>query len=93
MSTSLDDNFATPPSALVEDGQTFYENHLRATLEPNHFGEFVAIEPTASRYFIGQTATAALGAAHDAMPEGRFYLTRIGRNVAHKIGGHGARIR
>jgi hypothetical protein len=27
------------------------------------------------------------------MPEGQFYLTRIGRNAAHKIGGHGSRIR
>ena len=50
MSTSLDDNFATPPSALVEHGQTFYEDHLKAALEPNHFGEFVAIEPIAARY-------------------------------------------
>ena len=72
---------------------TFYANHLRAQLEPYHSGKFVAIEPLAARYFLGETATAALVAARNAMPESRFYLTRIGRNVAHKIGGHGVRIR
>lgn len=92
MSSSLNSNPAIP-SALVEDGQAFYESYLKTALEPEHAGEFVAIEPLAARYFLGQTATAALLAARNAMPESQFYLTRIGRNVAHKIGGHGARIR
>lgn len=88
MSTSVNDNPATRSSSLVEDGQAFYESHLRAALEPSHSGEFVAIEPSAARYFLGRTATAALVAARDAMPESQFFLTRVGRNTAHKIGGH-----
>jgi hypothetical protein len=27
------------------------------------------------------------------MPESQFFLTRVGRSTAHKIGGHGARDR
>lgn len=92
MSSTLNSNSAIP-SSLVKDGQAFYESHLKDALEPSHSGEFVAIEPLAARYFLGQTATAALVAAHTAMPESRFYLTRIGKNAAHKIGGHGGRIR
>jgi hypothetical protein len=92
MSTSLNSKSAIS-SSLVEDGQAFYETHLKTTLEPRHAGEFVAIEPSAARYFLGQTATAALAAARNAMPESQFFLTRVGRGVAHKIGGHGARIR
>jgi hypothetical protein len=27
------------------------------------------------------------------MPNGQFFLTRVGSSAAHKIGGHGGRIR
>ena len=92
MITSVNSNSEISPS-LVEDGQTYYDIHLGKVLEPDHSGEFVAIEPSAARYFLGQTATAALIAARTAMPESQFFLTRVGRKAAHKIGGHGARVR
>ena len=93
MRTSANSNSSAIPSSLIEDGQAFYESHLKTALELSHAGEFVAIEPSAACYFLGQTATAALVAARNAMPESQFFLTRIGRSTAHKIGGHGARIR
>jgi hypothetical protein len=93
MSMSTTDKPVASQSTLVEDGQAFYDSRLRTTLEPDHMGEFVAVEPSAARYFLGQTATAALIAARNAMPESKFFLIRIGSRVAHKIGGHGARIR
>ncbi len=93
MNTPTTDNPATPHSTLVEDGQAFYESRLKSTLELEHIGEFVAVEPSAARYFLGHTATDALVAARNAMPESKFFLIRIGSRVAHKIGGHGARIR
>ena len=84
-----------PPteSSLTADGLAFYKNHLSAVLEASHDGEFVAIEPYAARYFLGHTATAVLVTAHREMPDSQFFLTRIGRKAAHKIGGHGSRIR
>lgn len=93
MSSSINDRPAIHPSSLVEDGQAFYESQLKAALEPSHSGEFVAIQPSAARYFLGQTASDALVAARTAMPESQFFLTRVGSNTAHKIGGHGARVR
>ena len=93
MSTSTTNDPAASQSTLVEDAQAFYESRLKATLEPDHAGEFVAIEPSAARYFLGPTATAALVAARNTMPESKFFLIRIGSSVAHTIGGHGARIR
>ena len=93
MSTSLNTNSTTPNSTLDQDGEAFYEKHLKAALESQHSGEFVAIEPSSGRYFLGETATAALVAAHNAMPDSLFFLTRVGRTSAHKIGGHGSRIR
>lgn len=92
MSISLNDNSETL-STLVEDGSALYESHLKTALEPEHRGEFVVIEPSTARYFFGQTAADALVAARNAMPKSQFFLTRIGRSSAHKIGGHGTRIR
>ena len=89
--STLKDNTATL-TTLVEDGLAFYESQLKAELEPEHRGEFVAIEPSTARYFLGQTATDALVAARNAMPKCQFFLTRVGKSSAHKIGGHGARI-
>jgi hypothetical protein len=84
MSLPRDSN-STTTRTLVESGKAFYEKHLEVSFEPEHSGEFVAIEPATARYFLGQTSTAALVAARNAMPESKFYLTRIGRGFAHKI--------
>ena len=91
--SSLQNPNSVPESSLVHDGQSMYDDRLRSVLEPDHVGEFVAVEPLSGRYFLGQSATAALVAARDAMPQSQFFLTRVGRSAAHKIGGHGGRIR
>jgi hypothetical protein len=91
--SSLPNPNLLPESSLIQDGQLVYDTQLRVLLEPDHMGEFVAVEPLSERYFLGKSATAALVAARDAMPESQFFLTRVGRNAAHKIGGHGAGIR
>jgi hypothetical protein len=78
---------------LVTRGQIAYREKLASILEPSHDGEFVAVEPDSGRYFLGETATAALVTAHTAMPNNLFYLTRVGRETAHTVGGHATRIR
>lgn len=85
MNRPLNSDSLITPSTLVEDGEAFYEKHLKAALEPNHSGDFIAIEPATGRYFLGNTATAALVAARDAMPNSQVFLTRIGRRSAHRI--------
>ena len=93
MSTSTNPEANAIPDSLVEHGKAVYRTQLQSTLENQHSGEFVAIDPSSSRYFLGKTATAALVAARNAMPDTQFFLTRIGSDSAHKIGGHGKRIR
>jgi hypothetical protein len=83
----------TVSNDLVERGQTAYRQTLASILEPSHDGEFVAVEPDSGRYFLASTASAALLAAHAAMPKSLFYLTRVGRETAHTVGGHATRIR
>ncbi len=81
------------PGRLSEAGKRVYEERLKAVLEPNHIGEFVAIEPESGRYFLADTAVEALVTARDAMPHSFFFLARVGYPAAHRIGGHGLRTR
>ena len=78
---------------LSEKGQRLYDERLRERLEPEHKGEFVAIEPDTERYFLGSTGIAALRAARRELPHKLFYLLRVGSEAAYRIGGYGARIR
>jgi hypothetical protein len=78
---------------LAESGQRLYDERLRAVLEPEHEGEFVAIEPETERYFLGQTGLAALRAGRQELPEKLFYLLRVGHDAAYRVGGYGARRR
>jgi hypothetical protein len=76
---------------LAELGERFYAEHLREFLEPEQTGRFVAIEPETGRYFVGGDGSDSLVAAHEAMPEGLFYLKRIGYEFAHRMGGRSLR--
>ena len=68
-------------------GKQVYEEQLKSCLEPEHNGRFVAVEPQSGRYFLGDTDTEALVAAHEATPESHFYVKRIGYDFTHRIGG------
>lgn len=79
--------------AVIRQGRQLYEEKLKAELEPKHTGRFVAIEPNTGDYFLGNTSTEALLAAHTAMPNSRFYLKRVGYETTHQIGSYGNRHR
>lgn len=93
MSSVSKSNSETASVDLVERGRSTYRERLASVLEPSHIGEFLAVEPDSGRYFLGNTASAALVAAHTAMPKHLFYRTRVGRETAHTVGGHATRIR
>lgn len=72
---------------LAEKGSNFYNINLKMILEPNQNGEFIAIEPESGRYFLGKTSREVMSAAHNALPNARFYLQKVGYNFAHKKSG------
>ena len=82
-----------PTDALADNGQRLYDERLKAVLEPEHEGEFVAIEPESERYFLGQTGLSALRAGRRELPDKLFYLLRVGSDAAYHLGGYGARRR
>lgn len=74
-------------SELTTLGKRFYEENLKAILEPQHNGEFVAVEPYSEKYFVDKDSTQVALKALAEMPDKKFYFARIGYQYAHKIGG------
>jgi hypothetical protein len=87
LSTQRKDD-SEPADDLGESGQRLYDGCLKALLEPEHEGEFVAIDPDSERYLLGPTSLAALRAGHKELPGKLFYLLRVGHVVAYRVGGH-----
>ncbi len=77
-------------SELAIRGMNFYKEKLKPLLEPQHNGEFVAIEPDSQRYFIHKNGSQALLEALAAMPDNKFYLARIGFKTTDRIGSYGS---
>ena len=90
MSTLRKDDAASADD-LAESGQRLYDERLKALLEPEHEGEFVAIDPDSESYFLGPTGLAALRAGRKELPDKLFYLLRVGHEAAYRVGGYGAR--
>lgn len=62
---------------LSEKGKEIYQS-LKATLEPEHKGEYLVIEVESGDYFIGETIGKARKKAQKKYPEKVFYLIKIG---------------
>ncbi|MEM4218121.1 MAG: hypothetical protein QXZ09_08865 [Candidatus Methanomethylicaceae archaeon] len=72
---------ATSVKSLEARGEQIYRARLRALLEPDHIGEFVAIEVESGDYFVGPTIGAVLAKAGKKYPDKRFHIVRIGYPV------------
>ena len=73
-------------SEVAAASKKIYNERLKNELEPKQNGRYVAIEPHSERYFLGNTGTEALVAAHNAIPDARFYIVRIGHPTSHSVG-------
>jgi len=60
---------------------------LRATLEVEHAGRYVAVEPVSGDHFVADTLDAAADAAQAAHPARRSHVLRVGYAAALHIGG------
>ena len=78
---------------LIARGDKLYREKLKAALEPEQNGQFVAIEPDSEQYFLGRTSSQAMALARAAAPGKEFFLARVGSPAAHTIGGYGSRNR
>jgi hypothetical protein len=71
---------------LVQCAEALYASKLKASLEPDHLNEFVAIEPISGEYFLGSTFSEALGSAREAFPDRLAHTMRVGHAAAIHFG-------
>jgi predicted nucleic acid-binding protein len=74
------------PEQVVEKGQKFYAEKLKAELEPDKNGKFVVIEIESGDYFIADTLVEALEKAKDKYPSKLFHTVKIGFEGIYKMG-------
>lgn len=72
-------------SELTTLGMKFYEEKLKPILEPEHNGEFVAIEPYLEKYVLEKKKIDAILKAQEEMPERLFFLARVGTIYTGKL--------
>ncbi len=70
---------------IANESKQVYQT-LKDSLEADHLGEFVAIEPSSKSHFIGKTFIDAAMAAKKAFPDQISFVIRIGQEAAFHIG-------
>jgi hypothetical protein len=76
---------------LARRGQEYYDRFLRATVEPEHKGEFLVLDVETGEYELDASEAAALDRAMERHPDRLFYILRVGSRAAHRIGARFAR--
>lgn len=76
---------------IARRGREVYERDIRAEIEREHDGEFLVVDVTTGDYAVGEDEDEVFDRAEAKHPEGLFYLMRVGRPFAHRIGGSGVR--
>jgi hypothetical protein len=72
---------------IARRGEEIYRREIRAKVEPEHDGEFLVVDVESGDYALGETDDEAFDRVEGRNPEGLFYLMRVGRGAAHRIGG------
>jgi len=72
--------------SIADRAKVVYELELRSRLEATHCGQFVAIEPVSTAFFLGSTFIEAALAAKNAFPDRKAFVLRVGHDAAFHIG-------
>lgn len=73
--------------SVAERAKRIYDERLRAALEAEHPGRFLAIEPDSGEYFLADTLDAAVRAARARHPDRLSHVVRVGHPAALHLGG------
>ncbi len=68
-------------------GGDIYERDIRSEVEHDHYGRFLVVDVTTGHYEIADDELSAFERAEEENPNGSFFLMRVGRRAAHRLGG------
>ena len=73
--------------SVIDRAKQIYAERLQASLEADHKGRFVAIEPVSGDYFLADTLDGAVRATRARHPDRLSHTVRVGHPVALHLGG------
>lgn len=74
---------------VVRRGKDWYEQQLRAQVEPGNTGKFMVIDIETGEYEIDREDVAAFKRAKAKRADAPLYMLRIGYRAAYHLGGAG----
>lgn len=74
-------------TSVIERVKRIYAERLQATLEVDHRGQFVAIEPESGEHFLADTLDKAVRDARTKHPNRLTHTVRVGYPTALQVGG------
>lgn len=74
------------PDAIAEAAHRIYDERFRDQYEGSHDNEFLAIDVVNETAYHGTYPEDALAKAREAVPEGTFYLIRVGAGATFNVG-------
>lgn len=72
---------------IARRGREIYERDIRSGVEHDHDGRFLVVDITNGHYEIADDELTAFERAGEKNPGGSFFLLRVGRRAAHRLGG------
>jgi hypothetical protein len=72
--------------SVIDRAKRIYDERLRTTLEAEHHGRFVAIEPESGDFFLADTLDGAVRAAREKHEHRISHVIRVGHKAAIHIG-------
>ena len=75
----------TDPELLASKGETLYTTRIKALVEPEHIGEYIAIDVDSGNYFLESTLVKAATKARATYPDKLFHFIKIGSPVARRL--------
>ena len=72
--------------AFARRGREYYDQHLRARLEPEHKGEYLFLDVETGEYEMDRDQLAAMARAREKHPETIFFILRVGYPTVCRLG-------
>ena len=72
---------------IAHRGREIYEQDIRQAVEHDNDGRFLVVDITTGHYEIADDELSAFERAEQKNPSGSFFLLRVGRRAAHRLGG------
>lgn len=66
------------PEEVTKQGEAYYLNNLKDTLEAEHSGDYLVLEAESKEYFIDKDLLVALNKARAKFPNKLFFIVQIG---------------